>query len=101
MLKGTKSDEDAYSGFGKKANPTKLLKSLKDSRIEVAIVVGLALDFCVGSTALDAKGHGFETIVVEEATKAVMSSEKEKMLERLQTLQVQYVPMDTVLGEFA
>ena len=34
-------------------------------------VVGLAFDFCVGSTALDAKKYGFDTYVVAEGTKSV------------------------------
>ena len=42
-----------------------LLKSLKIKRV---FVCGLALDFCVNYTALDAKSLGFETIVLKDAT---------------------------------
>lgn len=57
--KGMKVDEDSYSGFGKENNPTRLLEILVKNRVEVVVVVGLALDFCVGSTAIDAKDCGF------------------------------------------
>jgi nicotinamidase/pyrazinamidase len=95
--KGTKANEDAYSGFGKPANPTKLLSILQANKIEMVVVVGLALDFCVGSTAIDSKKSGFPTCILEEATMAVMSSEKEKMLSRLEATGVDYIPMQQLL----
>ncbi len=42
-----------------------MLKTLKIKRV---FICGLALDFCVNYTALDAKSLGFETIVIEGAT---------------------------------
>lgn len=71
IRKGYIPDEESYSGFGTERNPTKLLKLLKRSHIEEVVVVGLALDFCVGNTALDAARNGFKVTIVEEATKAV------------------------------
>jgi nicotinamidase-related amidase len=35
-------------------------------------VCGLAFDFCVGNTALDAKKYGVEVKVIKEATRSVM-----------------------------
>jgi nicotinamidase-related amidase len=35
------------------------------------IVAGLAFDFCVGSTALDAKRLGFKASIIKEATRSV------------------------------
>ena len=43
-------------------------------------MVGLAYDFCVGSTALDAKKYGFDTKIVEEGTKPV-SKETAQIME--------------------
>lgn len=42
---------------------------------------GLALDFCVGSTALDAKKLGYKTYVIEDATRSV-SAEREKIMRK-------------------
>ena len=44
-------------------------------------MVGLALDYCVAATAIDAAALGIETIIIEEATKSVAKeSEEEKRL---------------------
>ena len=41
---------------------------LKNLKIKRVFICGLALDFCVNYTALDAKSLGFETIVIDGAT---------------------------------
>lgn len=46
-------------------NPTKLLKMLKGYGITEVVVCGLALDFCVGNTALDAAREGFNVTVID------------------------------------
>ena len=44
---------------------------LKERGIARVVVVGLATDFCVNWTAQDAVHHGFETVVIEEACRAI------------------------------
>ncbi|KAF7321188.1 Isochorismatase domain-containing protein [Mycena chlorophos] len=44
---------------------------LKENAVTKAYVVGLAMDYCVRATALDAVKEGFETYIIEDATKAV------------------------------
>ena len=51
-----------------KVTPTGLEGLLKTLKIKRVFICGLALDFCVNYTALDAKSLGFETIVIEGAT---------------------------------
>ena len=58
---------DAYSGFG---NP-ELLETLKEKGITRVFCVGLAWDYCVGSTAVDGSLNGFETFFVTDATRPV------------------------------
>jgi len=69
------SHQDSYSGFGGhiEANPEaqSLEDYLKEQGVEEVTVVGLALDYCVKSTAIDAHKLGFDTNVVLEGTKAV------------------------------
>lgn len=65
--KGTQPGEDAYSGF----DGTDLREWLSDRGVDVVLVVGLALDYCVKATALDAKAAGFSTTVLLDATRAV------------------------------
>ncbi len=76
IRKGT-GGEDGYSGFsvrnpetGEKSN-TGLEKLLRSRGVERVVVVGLATDYCVKETALDAVQRGFETTVVEDLVRAV------------------------------
>jgi nicotinamidase/pyrazinamidase len=69
--------EDGYSGFtmrdpvtGRTA-PTQLEGLLRDHAIERVVIGGLATDYCVKATALDAVRLGFETTVLADAIAAV------------------------------
>jgi nicotinamidase/pyrazinamidase len=69
--------EDGYSGFTMRdpvsgeTIPTELEALLRERRVERVVVCGLATDYCVKATALDAVGLGFETSVLAEAIRAV------------------------------
>jgi len=71
--KGKNPEVDSYSGFfdNAKRGDTGLGDYLKSTGIERVVVCGLALDYCVKYTALDAKNLGFETILIADATRAV------------------------------
>jgi nicotinamidase/pyrazinamidase len=69
--------EDGYSGFTMRdpvsgeEMPTELEAILRERGIERVVVLGLATDYCVKASALDASRLGFETTVVGEAIAAV------------------------------
>ena len=71
--KGTDSEFDSYSGFfdNGKRKATGLGNYLTEEGVSEVSVVGLALDYCVKFTALDAKGLGFDTTLIEDASRAV------------------------------
>jgi nicotinamidase/pyrazinamidase len=71
--KGKNPEVDSYSGFFDNARrgDTGLGDYLKSKGINRVFVCGLALDYCVKFTALDAKSLGFETILITDATRAV------------------------------
>lgn len=76
--KGEELDRDSYSSFGGKLDtPGKgedrpsLLDYLRKNKVERVIATGLALDYCVKATALDAKKYGFKTAVFLPGTRAV------------------------------
>ena len=71
--KGTNKEVDSYSGFldNDKKSSTGLGEYLKAQGIEEVEVVGLALDYCVKATALDAVAAGLKTSVNLKATAAV------------------------------
>ncbi|SFB69785.1 nicotinamidase/pyrazinamidase [Bosea sp. CRIB-10] len=73
IRKGCRREVDSYSGFveADRTTPTGLAGYLKERGIARVVVAGLATDFCVNWTAQDAARHGFETIVIEEACRAI------------------------------
>lgn len=69
--------EDGYSGFTMRdpatgaTLPTALDALLRDRAIDRVVVVGLATDYCVRATALDARALGYRTTVLADAIAAV------------------------------
>jgi nicotinamidase/pyrazinamidase len=79
--KGMDPEIDSYSGFfdnGKKKE-TGLDAYLKGRNVTQLFIVGLAGDYCVGFTALDALDLGFRTFVIEDATRPIDTEGFEKM----------------------
>lgn len=71
--KGTDPEIDSYSGFfdnGRK-KATGLGDYLRERGVEAVTVLGLATDYCVKATALDARSLGFEVTLVADACRAV------------------------------
>lgn len=60
-------DKDSYSGF----DETDLAEQLKRAGVEEVVVGGLATDYCVKNTVLDALKNGFDVKAVEDAMRAV------------------------------
>ena len=81
--KGTDKTVDSYSGFGTAPEKTILLDELKKEGITEIYCVGLAYDYCVGSTAEDGAKNGFKTYLVTDATKSVNEATAEPMKKRL------------------
>jgi nicotinamidase/pyrazinamidase len=73
IRKGFHKDVDSYSAFTEADGKTTtgLAAYLKARQIERLFVAGLATDFCVAWTALDARKAGFETYVVEDACRGI------------------------------
>ena len=76
IRKGYNPAVDSYSGFQEADRTTKtgLEGYLRERGLGRVFVVGLATDFCVAWTALDAAAAGFETFVIEDATRAIDSN---------------------------
>ncbi|KAK3330004.1 Isochorismatase-like protein [Apodospora peruviana] len=74
--KGTDPRVEMYSAFYDPFSPphvsdSGLTQTLREAKITHVYVVGLAGDYCVRSTAADAHAQGFETVVIDQGTKAV------------------------------
>ena len=73
IRKGFHRDVDSYSAFTEADGKTTtgLAAYLKARQVEKVFVAGLATDFCVAWTALDARKADFETYVVEDACRGI------------------------------
>lgn len=73
--KGTEPDEDGYSLFQSHETPSPA-EWLRQRGVDRLYVGGLAADFCVMWSAIEAAKEGFQTFLVADATRAVESLEK-------------------------
>ncbi len=73
IRKGYRQHMDSYSAFyeadGK--TPTGLVGYLKERGLTTVFLVGLATDFCVFWSAMDARKAGFNALVIEDATRGI------------------------------
>jgi nicotinamidase/pyrazinamidase len=69
--KGQGRDDAGYSGF----EGTELERLLREHDVERVHVTGLALDYCVRATALDARRAGFDVVMHRDAVRAIGDAE--------------------------
>ncbi|NBV45277.1 MAG: bifunctional nicotinamidase/pyrazinamidase [Planctomycetia bacterium] len=73
VRKGTRPHVDSYSAFFENdgRTPVGLDALLRRDRVAALVVVGLATDFCVCHTALDARRLGYEVTVLESGCRGI------------------------------
>jgi nicotinamidase/pyrazinamidase len=73
LRKGFRRRIDSYSAFLENDHftPTGLAGYLRERELKRLFLCGLAYDFCVRYSAIDGKHLGFETIILEDATRPV------------------------------
>ena len=75
---------DSYSGFqddgGKKTDMDKLLKT---DKIKKVVVYGIATDYCVRATALDAAGAGYKVILIKNLSRGVAPDTSQKAIDEM------------------
>jgi nicotinamidase/pyrazinamidase len=73
IRKGFRKAIDSYSAFyeNDRKTPTGLSGYLNERGLMNLIIVGLATDYCVAYSALDAVGHGFSTTVLLDGCRAI------------------------------
>ena len=97
VSKDTTRDAESYSGF----NGTSLADDLRARGIGRLFVCGLATDYCVRATALDARREGFEVVVVEDAIRAVNVNpgDGEKAIEEMRAAGCAFAPSSEIRSE--
>ena len=73
LRKGFRPAIDSYSAFyeNDRATPTGLAGYLRGRGLGRLFLCGLATDFCVAYSALDARREGFEAVLIEDACRAI------------------------------
>lgn len=94
IRKGCNPDIDSYSAFleADRRTTTGLAGYLSERGIDTVYMVGLALDFCVMYSALDARAAGFNTFVVLDACRAIdLDGSLATAIERMQAAGVELI----------
>ena len=76
FFKGTSNKDDGYSAF--EATNVELISYLKDKKVSGLYVCGIALEYCIKSSVLDALKEGFKVFLIKDAI-ATFSREEEKV----------------------
>jgi len=100
--KGIDPEIDSYSGFfdNGKRKATGMGDYLKAQGATTVYVLGLATDYCVKFTALDALDLGFETYLIVDACRGVNLTEGDcdKAIEEMKTRGVKIINSNTIMG---
>ena len=84
VRKGMDPQYDSYSGFqddgGKKTNMDKLLK--KD-KIKKVVIYGIATDYCVKATALDAVAAGYQVMIIKNLCRGIAPDTSQQAIEEM------------------
>ncbi len=94
--KGRRVDGDGYSGF----EETSLHERLSAAGVGNVYVCGLALDYCVKATALDAVSLGYGTYLVEDATRAVDAAAVESVKKELKSAGVDMISSNELIERY-
>jgi nicotinamidase/pyrazinamidase len=100
VLKGTDPEIDSYSGFhdNQRRRATGLADYLRQRGVTDVYIMGLATDYCVKFTALDAVSHGFTTYLIEDGSRGVNLNpgDVDKAIEEMNTAGVRVVTSDAL-----
>lgn len=84
VKKGMDPQYDSYSGFqddgGKK---TEMDKILKKDKINKVVVYGIATDYCVRATAIDAAAAGYKVIMIKNLSRGVAPDTSQKAIDEM------------------
>ncbi len=86
VKKGQDSRYDSYSGFQDDGGQeTEMDRILKKNKIKRLVIYGIATDYCVKATAMDAKEAGYDVIVIKGLSKGVSPDTTQKALDEMES----------------
>lgn len=100
LSKGTDPSLDGYSVFDAQDSQQRFfIELLRERKIKKLYIAGIATDYCVRTTALDALNHGFEVNVLIDAIKGVSPEDSERTLQEIISKNGRMVEYDQVVRE--
>lgn len=96
VSKGTHREREEYSAF--QAEEADLTGWLRARGVERVFLAGLATDYCVHFTALDAAREGFQVYVIEDAVRGVATETVEEAWREMETAGVRRVRSEQLDG---
>jgi nicotinamidase/pyrazinamidase len=93
---GREREDQGYSGFEK----SNLAELLRDHDVDEVVVCGLATDYCVRASAIDACREGFDVTVATDAIRAVevQPGDGERALEEMRAAGARTAASDEIVG---
>ena len=101
VRKGFHPSIDSYSTFyeNDRTTPTGLVGYLRERGFSRVFLAGLATDFCVHYSALDARRHGFAVTVIEDACRAIdLQGSLAEAWRNMAAVGVERVASDAIMG---
>jgi nicotinamidase/pyrazinamidase len=69
LFKGTSDQDDGYSAF--EATNVNLADFLREQKVDELFITGIATEYCVKASAMDALKEGFNPVVIKDATSGI------------------------------
>jgi nicotinamidase/pyrazinamidase len=99
ISKGQYRNDDGYSAFeGSTDAGVKLIDDLRRRGVTTLFVGGLATDYCVRATALDARRAGLDVILLTDAVAGIQEQDSRRALEEMQEAGVSLTRVDVAFS---
>jgi len=101
IRKGYRPEIDSYSAFyeNDRKTPTGLAGYLRERGLRRLFVCGLALDFCVYYSCIDARREGFDVVAIEDACRAIdLEGSRAASIDDMQNKGVTILRSEEILG---
>jgi nicotinamidase/pyrazinamidase len=101
LRKGFRQSIDSYSAFyeNDRQTPTGLASYLRERGFTRVFLAGLATDFCVHYSAVDARREGFAAVLVEDGCRAIdLEGSLADAMAKMRAAGVEFVTSDTLAG---
>lgn len=100
FFKGSSAFEESFSGFYTSPGISNgLHEYLQEKGVKEVFIVGIALEYCVNATALDAESLGYRANVIKEAVAAIDRSKKFEFLEMFKNKGVSCLSINEIVNK--